>query len=254
MTGSCHGKNGLYLEGKKIKRTGFYPAFLAGGLLSAAFPVINLAVRPEGFFSLEGSPFRILMQANWQLMAMINVLLVLTGACIMYHTEHSGNAILKMSSLPLREGSLFLGKALVMASVCAVVLLIEAASVLFCTIHWFGEEGMLPEVLIGFGFSFLMLLPALLCSLLIASVCKNMWVSLGIGVVCIFLATMLPKDDFVLSLFPFAMPFQEISGEIHKLLQQVPETVWKFSAAAGAESALFIVLEFVFLKVSRRWF
>ena len=31
----------LTLELKKIKRTGFFPAFLAGGIIAGAFPIIN---------------------------------------------------------------------------------------------------------------------------------------------------------------------------------------------------------------------
>ena len=34
----------LALEWKKMRRTGFFPAFLAGGLLTAAVPVVNMAV------------------------------------------------------------------------------------------------------------------------------------------------------------------------------------------------------------------
>ena len=35
----------LGLEIKKLKRTGYFPVFLAGGLLAAAFPTVNMMVR-----------------------------------------------------------------------------------------------------------------------------------------------------------------------------------------------------------------
>ena len=56
------------------------------------------------------------------------------------------------------------------------------------------------------------MLPCIILSLLISEACRNMWISLGIGVICVFTATMLPTADFALSLFPFAMPFQIFPG------------------------------------------
>lgn len=52
------------LECKKIKRTGFLPAFLGGGILAAAVPVINMAVRSERYLNLADSPIQILLGVN----------------------------------------------------------------------------------------------------------------------------------------------------------------------------------------------
>ncbi len=67
------------LECRKVKRTGFVPAFIIGGLLAAAVPVINMAVRSEIYVGLDVSPIQILMDANWQMMSMLNVLLFSGG-------------------------------------------------------------------------------------------------------------------------------------------------------------------------------
>ena len=64
------------LETRKLKRTGYVPAFLGGGLLAAMVPVLNMAVRREIYVSQSGSPFHILMDANWQLMAQLNIFLL----------------------------------------------------------------------------------------------------------------------------------------------------------------------------------
>ena len=77
------------LETKKLKRTGYVPAFLGGGLLAGLVPVLNMAVRSERYVTQSGSPFSILMDANWQLMAQLNILLLVCGACILYHTEYA---------------------------------------------------------------------------------------------------------------------------------------------------------------------
>lgn len=201
------------LEWKKVKRTGFLPAFFGGGILAAAVPVVNMAVRSEIYLNRPGSPIRILLDANWQMMAMLNVLLITAGTCLLYHTEYADNAMQKMKSLPVRESSLFLGKAVLTVFMSLFVLVIQAGAVAFCACYWFEIENVFfSELCRYFGYSFLLLLPCALLSLLISEACRNMWISLGIGVVCVFTATMLPAADFALSLFPFAMPFQIFAG------------------------------------------
>ena len=233
------------LECKKIKRTGFLPAFLGGGILAAAVPVINMAVRSEIYLNLPGNPIQILLGANWQMMAMLNVLLVVAGACLLYHTEYADNAMQKMKSLPIRESSIFLGKTVLTICMSLFVLAIEAGAVAFCTYHWFEiGNGFFSELCKYFGFSFLLMLPCVILSLLIAEACKNMWVSLGIGVVCVFTATMLPTTNFALSLFPFAIPFQVFtSSDITQSMHYIYAVV--------AELVVLAFAELIFIKVRR---
>lgn len=202
------------LECKKVKRTGFLPAFWGGGILAAVVPIVNMAVRSETFVGMAASPVNILLGANWQLMAMLNVLLIIAGACIMYNNEYADNAIQRMCTLPTKESTIFFGKVAVMIAVSIMVIVIEATSIFFCAVHWF-ESGsdLYMEVLKNFSFLFMMLLPAIIFSLLIASACKNMWISLGIGVICVLIATMLPTKNFVMSLFPYSLPFQTLSDK-----------------------------------------
>ena len=37
----------FFIEFKKLKRTGYLPAFFVGGLLAAAFPVVYMLVKAE---------------------------------------------------------------------------------------------------------------------------------------------------------------------------------------------------------------
>ncbi|MCU0078046.1 ABC transporter permease [Extibacter muris] len=233
------------LECKKVKRTGFTPAFLFGGLLAAVVPVLNMAVRSENYLGIHAAPVQILLDANWQMMAMLNILLIVAGACLMYHTEYADNAIQKMCTLPIKESKLFFGKVTLMLLMCIVVLVIEAASIAFCSCHWFEMTSEVwIEVMKNFGYALLLMLPSALGSLFIASVCKNMWVSLGIGVVCVFTATMLPTRSFVLSLFPFALPFQIFAGTAEN-------TACNFMIAAVVEIIIIGIAEVLFLKVRR---
>ncbi len=233
------------LECKKVKRTGFLPVFFGGGILAAAVPIINMAVRWEIYLNQPGSPIQILLGANWQMMAMLNVLLIVTGSCLLYHTEYADNAIQKMKSLPIRESSIFLGKAVLTVFMSLFVLVIQAGAITFCSYCWFEiGSGFFGELCKCLGYSFLLMLPCVILSLLISEACKNMWVSLGIGVVCVFTATMLPTTNFALSLFPFAMPFQifadtDITRSIH------------YICGAMAELAVCGLAQLILVKVRR---
>ena len=59
------------LECKKIRRTGLIGAFLCGGIAAAAFPVINTAARPDTFTAMSGSPTAVLMNANYEMTALL---------------------------------------------------------------------------------------------------------------------------------------------------------------------------------------
>ncbi len=100
----------LFLEQKKLHRTGYLPIFLAGGILAAIVPLVNMAVRPDSFTGLSGRAFPILMDANWGMMAQLTILLAVCGCCLIYHTEYADKGDLKMNTLPIRQFSLFFGK------------------------------------------------------------------------------------------------------------------------------------------------
>ena len=235
----------VFLECKKMKRTGFLPAFIGGGILAAAVPVINMAVRSEMYQTKQGNPIQILLSANWQMMAMLNVLLVVTGACLLYHIEYADNAMQKMKSLPVRESSVFTGKVILTIFMSFLVLAIEAGAIAFCSYHWFEiGNGFFSGLCKNLGYAFLMMLPCVVLSILISEACRNMWISLGIGVVCVFTATMLPTNNFALSLFPFATPFQMLAGT--DMAQAV-----RYIYAAAVEFFAFGLAELLFIKVRR---
>ena len=235
----------LSLECRKMKRTGFAPALFCGGALSAAVPILNMAVRRETYLGLAVPPVQILMKANWQMMAMLNVLLITVGACLLYHAEYADGAMQRMRALPLKESGLFFGKAALLALMCFAVLGMEAAGISFCSYYWFSlSKAVWAEIMKSFGYALLLSLPAVLAALVIASACENLWISLGICVVCLFTATMLPTGSFGLSLFPFALPFQMLAGVAES-------TARGFIIAALSETLLFGGAEILILKRRR---
>ena len=163
----------------------------------------------------------------------------------MYNNEYADNAIQRMCTLPTKESTMFFGKTAVLMTVSILLLVIEAVSIFGCSTHWFEQPANLyMEVLKNFGFFLLLMLPAILLSLLIASVCRNMWISLGIGVVCVFLATMIPTQKFVLTLFPFALPFQMLSDHDADVIRN-------YAIAGEVETVVTALLEITILKVRR---
>ena len=127
------------------------------------------------------------MNANWQMIAMLNILVSILGACLMYHTEYAEKGWEKMSSLPIHTGRLFLGKCIIAAMGLAALLFLEFCSVTACLIHWFPQTPILAKELLCFaGFQFIITLPTVILMLVIASACESMWISLGIGVILLF--------------------------------------------------------------------
>lgn len=251
----------IALEYKKIKRTGILPGCLAGGVLAAFIPILELMVRSEQYTGLMQSPLRTIFQADWQMMSMLNMLAVVAVTCMMYHTEYADRAILRITTLPVREEEIFCGKVLLTAGMCFVLLVIEMLAVIFCTLYWFGGENgaysafygdaaagayleFIKDLFKSFGYCFCMLLPAAASALLIASVCKNMWISLGIDVVCVFIATMIPARYFALSLFPFALPCQ--------IFEEAPKgEAIGYLIAAIIEAVSIGAAEMIILRVRR---
>ncbi len=236
----------FFMELKKLKRTGYLPAFFVGGLLAAAFPVVYMLVKAEELTLLTGNALELLMSANWQMMAMLNILIAICGACMMYHTEYAGNGIQKMSVLPIRPGNMFFGKFCISALMLSAMVVIEIAALIGCASHWFPSCTFdLAETLKTAGFQIVVTLPTLMSMLVIASACKNMWVSLGIGVILVFTLSILPQDNAVLSLFPFSSPYQTLAAARENSRTTL------FLTVCGVETVLFGIAEMIYLKVRR---
>lgn len=232
------------VELQKLKRTGLLPFTVVCALLGAAVPLINMAVRSEVFLSQSGSPVDILLTANSQMMSMLNVLAVVIISCILYHIEFSGGAILKLRTLPTSEIKIYLSKLAVLTICVVFVLLLETAGLAACVKGYFSDCLSAPELLKSFLFSAVLLLPSFALMLAVSSLCENLWVSLGIGVIFVFTAIVLPHSGFVWSLFPFSLPFETIvSKDLTAIL--------KYAAAAAAETVVFLCAEASVIKIEK---
>lgn len=235
----------LMTEFKKIKRTGLAETFLAGGILSALVPVLNTALRTEMFVGQQGNPFEILINGNWQIIAMLNVLLVVVGSSIIYNIEYSNNAVQKTETLPINSFSVFLGKFTILSIFSILNIALETISLVFCVKKWFDERQFeSTEVLKFFGISVLFTFTAVFLMMLVAKYCKNMWVCLGTGVLFVLFATVLGNENLYFSMFPFALPFETIFGNSDKEMLQL-------IVASVSECGIFIVAELILNKIRR---
>ena len=231
------------LEVKKLRRTGYFPALLGSALLSAAVPAVNMAARGETYLAQSGGAIEILLDANWQMMAMLNVLSTLCAACLMFHAEYAGNALNKLEVLPVHVFSLYLGKAVLAVFMLAVMTAVEFVSLHLCARHWFGESVDAVRLLSLAGYALAAGIPTLLASLAVAAACRNMWVSLGIGLTLVFTLSVFPQDNAVIRLLPYATPYTTaLEGSVTTVL-----------IACAAESAVLLSLGPAILKARRRF-
>lgn len=231
------------LEVKKLRRTGYFPALLGSALLSAAVPAVNMAARGETYLAQSGGAIEILLNANWQMMAMLNVFSTLCAACLMFHAEYAGNALDKLEVLPVRVFSVYLGKAVLAVFMLAVMTAVEFVSLHLCARYWFGESVDTARLLSLAGYALAAGIPTLLASLAVAAACRNMWVSLGIGLTLVFTLSVFPQDNAVIRLLPYATPYTTaLEGQITTVL-----------IACAAESAVLLSLGPAILKARRRF-
>ena len=231
------------LEVKKLRRTGYFPALLGSALLSAAAPAVNMAARGETYLAQSGGAIEILLNANWQMMAMLNVLSTLCAACLMFHAEYAETALDKLEVMPVRVFSVYLGKAVLAVFILAVMTAVEFVSLHLCARHWFGENMDVARLLSLAGYALAAGIPTLLASLAVAAACRNMWVSLGIGLTLVFTLSVFPQDNAVIRLLPYATPYTTaLEDQITTVL-----------IACAAESAALLPLGPAILKARRRF-
>ena len=99
----------LVIECEKLKRTGYFTAFLAGGFLAAGFSCCLY----DGKSRRNDFPFRnpmdILMAANWQMMDMLNILFPFAALHDVPHGICRLTVCRKCRCFPIRQENMFFG-------------------------------------------------------------------------------------------------------------------------------------------------
>ena len=236
----------LLIEFKKLKRTGFIPAVLIGGILASAIPLANMFFRTNTYLERSEAPLQILLSANWNPVALLNQLLMIAAACILYQIEYADNGRDKMETLPMGQGYAFIHKFILLGLSYTTLLLMEAAALIICTAKWFIiNEEFYPELLSNLGFLIILAMPSVALMTVISSACRNMWISLGIGVIFLFTANVIPSAGYPLSIFPFSLPFRQV------YLTKAAE-ISGYLCISLAETVVFILSGVLYNRIRRR--
>lgn len=194
------------IEIKKLKGTFLFGTFIMGGLFSAAIIIANLYYRHEGLFLRYGKSISAVVVPNWNTVALVNIMMIIIGSAILYHVEYENNAILKMNTLPINTRKLFYSKFLILMLMFIVVSLIEFLAFYICI------KAYLPKVLwlekLGrlYLYSYILIMPAASFMVLISSIFKNMWTTVGIGVMGIMISIVTVSfNNSFLEYLPFSI-------------------------------------------------
>ena len=185
------------------------------------------------------------MDANWSMMAQLTILLIVCGCCLIYHTEYAERGDLKMRTLPVSQIGLFCGKFGAALSYTLAALVFQGMALAFSGFYWF-PKGIadFPKLCAGMVYELAMLLPTLALMLLIASICQNMWVSLGAGVSLTFLGSMIHGEHLTLTTLPFAAPYRT-------LYRASAADVKTSLAVCSIQTLLFLLMEIIYLRERR---
>lgn len=249
----------ISMEYRKLKSTGFVPAFLAGGLLAALIPAINTGARPDTFTSLPGDPLSILLNANAQMILLLQMILVVCGACIMYHTEYADRALRHMLALPLRPSAMCLCKFI-------VLLVLAFLQTALMTGLYFVSAGIASsstgvslmaepsEVFALAGLLFLSALPMLAVYWMLAVCLQTPVFSITAGLASM-VPTVLMINTKVWYLYPPCYPFYIVTwkyGEFAGSTPEAPDLFPWIPAAAGIALICIIISCLLFGQAERR--
>jgi len=206
---------GITIEWKKLKRSGYFQTVVIGGLITGFIPVLQLLVR-ERIVSNDGADIMAwLIHMNWNLIVMIQSIINIVAACILYHIEYEERGNCKMAVLPIKSERMHWNKWLILMFTNLYVIVCVYASFVCCMKYWYSGVGgwshLLTEQMI------MEVLAAVPCSMfmLLAAYCTtNLWMSLGIGVIALFLASMIRGSQKIVAAYPFSLAFVNVKEYI----------------------------------------
>lgn len=176
--------NALSIELKKCKRTGFIPLMITVGILGAAYALLNFTVRKETLLNLPLKPMDILLTQLYGMVMVLNMFGLIVGTCIIYSIEFKGNAVKKLQVLPVSVPRVYLCKFTIMTFVFLVAVILQNIVLAIIGVTDLPDGSFEFGTLMSFaGYSFITSLPVLSFMLFVSSRIKNMWITLGIGVV-----------------------------------------------------------------------
>lgn len=197
----------LSIELKKCKRSGVIPLMLIIGALGAFYSVTNYAIRKESLLSLPFPPMVLLLTQLYGMNMILNMFAIILDTSMIYNIEHSGNAIKKMYTLPLKTNHIYLYKAFIIIVLLATCIILQNVALFAIGTKVLPPNTFEPSQLISFAFfTFISSMPVMAFMLFVSSRFENMWISLGIGVAGFFSGMTMSSVNFKLFLLnPFVL-------------------------------------------------
>lgn len=173
----------LGIELQKTRRTGLLLVLPAAGVLGAGYAFANFFLRRDTLLHLPLPPMDILLTQLYGMILILNLFGIVAAACIAYDLEFRGNALRKMSLLPVSAPRMYLCKFLLLAALLAAAVALQNLALLCIGRAELPPGAFELGTLVRFaGYSFVTSLPVLAFQLLVASRCEAIWLPLGAGV------------------------------------------------------------------------
>ena len=157
--------------------------------------------------SLPLAPMDILLTQLYGMIMVLNMFGLIAAACIIYNVEFKGNAVKKLYMLPVSVTAVYVSKFTIMSVLFAIAVCLQNWALAAIGAIDLPTGAFDLGILISFaGYSFLTSLPVLSFMLFVSSRIKNVWITLGIGVVGFLSGMALATSDIALSLVsPFVV-------------------------------------------------
>lgn len=234
------------LELKKIKRTYMILTMILLSIFGGLFVILNFYFRSKTILSNNAAPMENLILQNWSMVSMLNVMAIITGACILYNIEYSNNAMLKLSSLPIKTNCIFAAKMMLIIFIYVCMMAIETAAFIYCGITYLPKgEFALLKLMRFWAYAFVLALPVCTLMLFVSSLCKNMWITVGIGMIGIMSGVLTAQGSSVFNILPFSILNEPII--VHKISPNL-----NISMAAIGETILILLIQFVVSNLRRK--
>lgn len=173
----------LGIELQKTRRTGLLLVLPAAGVLGAGYAFANFFLRRDTLLHLPLPPMDILLTQLYGMILILNLFGIVAAACIAYDLEFRGNALRKMSLLPVSAPRMYLCKFLLLAALLAAAVALQNLALLCIGRAELPPGAFELGTLVRFAsYSFVTSLPVLAFQLLVASRCEAIWLPLGAGV------------------------------------------------------------------------
>ncbi|NMM64014.1 ABC transporter permease subunit [Clostridium sp. P21] len=204
-------------EWSKLKRTGIITTMFLAGIFASLFAIISFKFRHIYLLSLPFAPMEILIGQTYPLFSFLNILAIIIGGCIIYNIEYHDNAIKRIMALPINALQLFIVKLGVMLILFLCIITIESLALIYTGNKFLMYGTFSIKTLLNFSaYVYLLSIPVIVAMTLICALCKNMWLSLGMGILGLISGLSSAAITNKINLInPFALIFQP--GIIHTI-------------------------------------